>query len=187
LAIETNTKIGLISRALLLIGEKPAQALDDDRYGVTVGAEMFEMTYENELQSNRWRFAVKKEQLARLVDVPQNQWQYAYQLPSDCLLPLHIYPVAPYEIYGDRVYTNETTVEMDYVFKPEISQLPAYFCALLTYALARDMLKPVTEDKGESIAVMHRKYQQQRDRAMFADAQGRPSTPIQRSPFTDVR
>lgn len=187
MAITTNTKIGLISRALLLIGETPAQDLAEDRYGVTVGAEMFELIYENELQSNRWRFAVKKEALARLSDVPQNQWKYAYQIPADCLLPLHTYPASRYDIYGDRIYTDESTVELDYLFKPEISQLPAYFCALLVYALARDMLKPVTEDKGDSVMILQKKYTLQRDRAMYADAQGRPATSIQDAPFIQVR
>lgn len=186
MAIETNTKIGLISKALLLTGEKPAQDLAEDRYGVTVGAELFEIVYENELQSNRWRFAAKKAVLARLVDVPLNQWQYAYQIPPDCLIPWHVYPATEYEIYGDRIYTNNPTVELDYQFKPEISQLPAYFCSLLVYALARDMSKPVTEDK-EAVLLLEKKYSRQRDRAMYADAQGRPATSIQRNPFMDVR
>ena len=46
--IETNTKIGLISRALMLLGEKPAEGEDDDRYGVTVGMDMFNLVYEND-------------------------------------------------------------------------------------------------------------------------------------------
>lgn len=75
MSIETNTKIGLISKALILCGEKPLQSLSDDRYGATVGANLFELIYENELQSNRWRFACTKRALNRLVDVPLNQWQ----------------------------------------------------------------------------------------------------------------
>ena len=184
--IQVNTKIGLISRALMLIGEKPAQSLDEDRYGVTVGAELFEIIYENELQSNRWRFSCKKEALSQLVDVPLNQWRYAYQLPTDLLLPLYVYPRVPYEIYGDHLYTDNSSVELDYVFKPEISQLPAYFCLLLAYALARDMVKTVTEDK-DAVQLLQKKYAMQRDRAMFADAQGRPPTTIDSSPFTELR
>lgn len=184
--IETNTKIGLISRALMLLGEKPAEGEDDDRYGVTVGMDMFNLVYENELQSNRWRFSVKKAQLARLSDTPRNQWLNAFQLPSDMLLPLHVYPMAPYEIYGDRIYTDQSAVDLDYVFKPEIEQLPAYFCALMVAALARDMAKPISEDK-DTVLILQKRYIEQRNRAMYADAQGRPATSIQYSPFTDVR
>lgn len=186
MAIETNTKIGLISKALVVLGEKPAQALTDNRYGVQVGANLFEMIYENELQSNRWRFAVKKEALARLTGVPLNQWSYAYQLPTDMLLPIGVYPRQEYEIYARHLYTDALSVELDYLFKPDISQLPAYFCSLLVYALARDMTKAITEDK-DAVLLLQKKYVLQRDRAMYADAQGRPSMAIIHSPFTDVR
>lgn len=182
MSIETQTKISLISKALILIGETPLNSLSDDRYGATVGSNLFELIYENELQSNRWRFASKKALLSRLVDVPLNQWTYAFQLPADMLLPYHIYPMSPYEIYGDRIYTDASTVELDYAFKPDITQLPAYFSQLLTYALARDMVKPITEN-DEAVKLFQMKYTRQRDRALYADAQGRPATTVVDSPF----
>lgn len=186
MSIETNTKIGLISKALILCGETPLTSLSDNRYGATVGANLFELIYENELQSNRWRFACKKGALSRLVDVPLNQWQYAYQLPTDMLLPFHVYPKTPYEIYGDRIYTDATTVELDYLFKPDIDAIPAHFAMLMTYALARDMVKPLTES-DVAMRIMQGKYTLQRDRSLYADAQGRPNQHIVDSPFTDVR
>lgn len=186
MAIETNTKIGLISKALILIGEAPAQSLSDDRFGVTVGANLFELIYENELQSNRWRFAVNKVALVELAATPLNQWAKAFQLPSDMLLLNHVYPAARYEVYGDRIYTNDSIVEIDYLFKPEVSRVPAYFAKLLVYALARDMTETVTEDK-DAVKLFDGKYRMQRERALFADAQGRPSTSIVSSPFVEVR
>lgn len=184
--IEVNTKIGIVSRACILIGEAPVNSLDEDRYAVTVGANLFDLVYEAELQSNRWRFSVKKGPLSQLTAAPLNQWRYAYQLPSDMLLPLHVYPPVPYEIYADRLYTDASSVEMDYQFKPEVSKLPAHFVLLLTYALARDMVKSVTEsDNG--FKILDAKYAMQRQRSLFADAQGRPSTPIVNVPFVDVR
>jgi hypothetical protein len=186
MSIETSTKIGLISKALILVGEKPLDSLSDNRYGATVGTNLFELIYENELQSNRWRFACKKGALSQLVATPLNQWSHAYQLPADCLLPLYVYPVRPYEIYGDRIYTDATAVELDYMFKPEVSDIPAYFATLMVYALARDMAGPITEsvNKAELAAAA---YRRQRNVAMFADAQGRPATPIQHNPFVDIR
>lgn len=186
MAIETASKIKLISNALVLIGEQPAESLSDDRYGVVVGANMFELLYEAELQSNRWRFAMKKRALSRLVDVPLNEWQYAYQLPTDCLLPIGTWPVSWYELYGDRLYSNASSCELDYMFKPDADKLPAYFSLLLTYCLARDMVKAITESDA-GVEVFHKKYVLQRDRAMFADAQSRPSKAIVYSPFTDNR
>ncbi len=187
MAIETNSKIDLISNALILCGETPLTSLSDDRYGAQVGANMFEMIYENELQSNRWRFAMTKEALSRLVAAPLNRWQYAYQLPATMLLPIGIYPIdLTYEIYADHLYTDRSSVELDFMFKPAVTKVPAYFSKLMTYALAKDFIKPITES-DKAVEVMEQKYDMQRSVAMFADAQGRPSKPIMGSPFTDVR
>lgn len=186
MAIETQSKISIISKALILCGEKPLESLSDDRYGATVGANLFEMLYEAELQSNPWRFSMKKAALSQLVDTPLNTWRYAYQLPSDCLLVRGMVCPQPYELYGTHLYTDATSVELDYQFKPEVSALPAYFTLLMTYALAKDAISPITENDVR-IDKMTTKYRVQRDRAMYADAQARPAKTIVHSPFTDVR
>jgi hypothetical protein len=184
--IETNTKVGLISNALVLCGELPLNALNDNRYGATVGANLFELIYEAELQSNRWRFAMAKKALTRVVFTPLNEWQYSYQIPADCLLPIGIYPIQPYEIYGDKIYTNATSVTLEQLTKVEVSDVPAYFALLMTYALAKDMVKAITESEA-AVESMRKKYNVQRDKALYADAQARPARPIYHSPFTDPR
>lgn len=186
MSIETQSKISLISKALVLCGESPLNSLSDNRYGAQVGSNLFELLYESELQSNRWRFSIKKTALSRLTDVPLNEWQYAYQMPTDCLLPIGVYPRAQYEIYGTHLYTNQASVEMDYQYKPAVSAMPAYFSLLMTYALARDFVKPITES-DTAVQIMAAKYNTQRNRALFADSQARPNKPIGDSPFTGVR
>lgn len=184
--IETYSKIQLISNALILCGETPLESLSDSRYGATVGANLFEMLYENELQTNRWRFSMKKGALSRLADVPLNEWQYTYQLPTDMLLLVGMTYPQPYEIYGQHLYTNATSVEIEYQFKPTVDRIPAYFALLMTYVLAKDMISPITENEAKH-KMMQAKYLPQRDRALFADAQARPTKQIVDSPFTDVR
>ncbi len=184
--IETNTKIGLISKALILCGEKPLDSLNDDRYGATVGGNLFELLYESELQSNRWRFAMEKKACSQVNETPLNEWQNSFQIPSNCLLPIGVYPNQSYEIYGDKIYTNASSVTLEQLTKPAITEVPAYFALLMTFALAKNMIKPITEsDQAEQ--TMTKRYNMQRAMAMYADAQSRPARPIQNSPFTDVR
>lgn len=186
MSIESPTKIKIISDALILLGEQPTSSLNENRWAVTVCANLFERIYENELQSNRWRFAMKKETLAQLVDVPLNEWQYAYQIPTDCLLPIGVYPRQNYEIYADHIYSNATSLELDYMFKPEVTAVPRYFAQLVTYSLAQDSAIAITENASKADALAAA-YAQQRAQAMFADAQGRPNKPIKDNPFVDVR
>jgi hypothetical protein len=197
----TQTKLSWISGALILTGEKPLNSINDTRYGAVVGAGLFDMIYENELQKNRWRFACTKGQLAQINTVPPNEWQYCFQLPTDMLLPIGFYGVAPdqsYDIYANHIYTNMNSnpgpvsggaapvLTFDYLFKPDPSTVPSYFSLLMVYALAKDMIKPITESDSAASA-MSTKYLQQRNAAMFADAQGRPNRALQSRPFINVR
>ena len=198
--IVTQTKLSMLSAALVLCGEKPLSSLTDPRYGSAVGAALFDMVYENELQSNRWRFACKKAQLAQVNVTPPNEWMYCFQLPPDLLLPIGIWGVGPdrsYEIYGNVIYTNITSspgpinatapvLTFDYLFKPDPATVPSYFSLLVTYSLAKDMLKPITESDTAATA-MNVKYNRQRSAAMYADAQGRPNRQLQHNPFVQVR
>ena len=183
MGLQTYTKIGLVSNALILLGEKPASSLSEDRYGVTVLANQFEQIYENELASNRWRFAMAKQTLAQLVDAPLNEWTFAYELPVDLLIPIGVFPANQYEIYAKHLYSNASSVDLDYLFKPEVSQIPAYFAMLMQFALAREAVKSITESDS-AVQVFESKYINQRARALYADAQGRPNRSIAHSPFT---
>lgn len=198
--IINQNKLSILSAALVLCGEKPMNSLTDPRYGAAVGAALFDMIYENELQSNRWRFACKKAQLSQVNVTPPNEWQFCFQLPPDMLLPIGIWGVGPdrtYEIYSNVIYTNITSnpgpinstapvLTFDYLFKPDPATVPSYFSILLTYACAKDMINPITSSDSK-ITAMEKKYNAQRNRAMYADAQGRPNRPVQHNPFVQTR
>lgn len=198
--IVTQTELSMLSAALVLCGEKPLNSLTDPRYGSAVGAALFDMVYENEISSNRWRIACKKASLAQVNATPPNEFMYVFQMPTDCLIPLGFYGTGPdrsYEIYGNLLYTNITSnpgpinstvplLTFDYMYKPDPSTLPSYLTLLITYALARDMIKPITESDTAASA-MNVRYNQQRARAQFIDAQGRPNRPIQHNPFVMIR
>jgi hypothetical protein len=116
------------------------------------------------------------------------------------LIPLGFYGTGPdrsYDIYGNVIYTNITSnpgpinstvplLTFDYMFKADPTTVPSYFSLLMTYALARDMIKPITESDTAASA-MNVRYNQQRARAQFIDAQGRPNRPIQHNPFVMIR
>jgi hypothetical protein len=181
------SKVSLISTAAVLLGEKPIMSLSDNRFSATVGAAIFDTILTNELQTNRWRFSVNKKTLNQLTAAPLNEYQYAYQLPSDMILPIGTWPAMNYEIYGDQLYTNESRVDLEYQYQPPLQKMPAYFTLLLTYALAKDMVNPVTEGGNDKIEIFTKKYLMQRNLAQFADAQGRPNRTALYAPFLAVR
>ena len=196
-SIVNQSMLSMLSAALVLCGEKPMNSLTDPRYGAQVGAALFDMVYENELQANRWRFSCKKGALARVNAVPLNEFQYAYQTPTDCLNIIGFWGVNPdksYELYGDLIYTNMTsnpgvnpaTLVMEYQFKPDPGDVPSYFSLLVTLALAQHMCKPITESDSARTKC-EQAYKAQRSVAMSTDASSRPNRPLQHRPFVAVR
>ena len=196
--IVNQSALQMMSNALVLCGEKPLTSTTDPRYGTLVmTGGLFDMVYENELQSNPWRFSCKKATLSQLTAVPVNEWQYAFQIPTDCLSVLGLWGVGPdklYDIYADKIYTNITsnpgvtpaTLTLDYQFKPDPGTVPSYFSLLVTLALTQFAAKPITENDTARTA-WTQAYNVQRARAMFADAKQRPNRPLQHKPFLQVR
>jgi hypothetical protein len=196
--IISQTALSMMSTALVLAGEKPLNSITDPRYGAQVAAALFDMIYENELQMHPWRCTCKKAQFSLINGTPLNEWQYAWQIPTDCLSMIGFWGMGPdnlYEIYGgNTLYTNVSSGPSnstpmligEYQFKPDPSTLPSYLSLLVTLALAKHFVKPITESDSARTKC-EQAYEVQRGRAMFADARQRPNRPLQHRPFIQVR
>lgn len=187
--IEAATKLKVIASACIKLGEKAPTSLSDDRYGVEVGNNLFERTYENELCSTLWRFAMKKQALSRDVSTPINEWAYQFTLPSDMLMPVATWPRGvDYEIVGDKLYSDATALDLDYIYKPDVGlgKTPAYFYELLVARMAMEMALPLTGSLEKRNA-MEAAYSKQRALAQWADSQGRPNQAVGSAPFIESR
>ena len=181
------SKIDIISNALLLIGHGSISSLDPDQgAGATVGAALFDTTLEYMLSTTYWRFSMKQQQLNRLTAAPLNNWQYAFQLPTDLITLYRVEPRTGYQIFGDLLYTNSAELAADYSFKPEAEGLPVYFVQAMQYKLAADFAISITNDTQKN-ALYENKYRQEVKIAMAADAKNHPPVSIMDQPFTYVR
>jgi len=101
------SKIDLISNALILIGDTPINSLTGGTRAQQVASSLYDNIVQNELTKHRWGFAKKKAQLSLTTDVPvDNEWKSIYQLPTDLLFLIKLYPSTNYALYGDKVYTD---------------------------------------------------------------------------------
>jgi len=179
------TKFDIVSQALLLIGEQPISSFSEGVSGL-VASNLYDTTRDSFLTQTRWRFAVGKKQLSQLVATPLNEWKYAYQLPSDMLMPISVYPKARYEIYEDKLYTHQNTIELDYIFRPDEAAFPAYFIEALAARLAEKFAIPITNNQTLREAMQVTAQDSYRS-AAYKDAQGRPPQAIKHRPFIQVR
>ena len=180
------TSIEVCSNALNLIGHGSIASFTEGGAGANIANALYETTYKDLLSQHRWRFASAKTTLAQLVATPANTWSYAYQLPVNYIIATSIYPNAPYEIYEDKLYTNSSVVDLDYIYKAAESTMPAYFQRVLEYLLASVFAIAITDNSSKA-EEYRRMYDYNLRRARFTDSQSRPTTAIVDSPFVEAR
>jgi hypothetical protein len=169
-----------------MIGAGSINSFDEPGAGAAVAKALYEPLYRAMLTRTYWRFAIKKQKLNLLSQTPQNEYKYAYQLPTDNLKVERVYQVRKYQIFRDLIYTDILDIDIDYVYRVEESSLPAYFELAFTYKLASEFALSVTDDVGKN-QTYEAKFREAMGEAFAADAQQHPQIPIQDSPFTDVR
>jgi len=178
--------IDIASNALQMIGATSINSFDDAGAGAAVAKALYEPLITALLTRTYWRFAMKKQQLNRLSQTPLNEYTYAFQIPTDCLKIERVYPRSDYSIYRNYIYSDQTEISIDYVYRVPTTELPAYFVLALTYHLASEFSLSVTDNEQKN-QLYAQKFMEELGAAYSADAQQHPQTPIVHSPFTDVR
>lgn len=180
------TSIEIASNALVRIGAAPISSFTEGGASGQAAANLYEPTIQALLTEHRWRFSSAKRKLARLVSKPLNEYNYAFQLPSDLLLMYRAYPTDQYKIFENLLYSNSPSMEIDYVYRANEKLFPAYFQLACEYKLASEFALIVTSNR--SLAETYQiKHQDQMKKARFADAQGQPPNTIQSFDYLDVR
>ncbi len=137
-----DTGVSICSDALLLIGAKAISSFNDGTDESSVCDRLYPDIRDSTLVMYPWSFGMKKVQLAQLITTPNSVWRYEYQLPGDKLAnPRAVYNSAAqgspvqkdWEIQGDKLLTNLTSVFIDYQFSVPEYAMPQYFVQLLKY------------------------------------------------------
>ena len=180
-------KIDIISNALVLLGHDTINSLSDPGRVVRVAVSLYDDIKEDELTSSNWTFAKVQAQLAKLTVGPIDEFENAYQLPSDLLKVLYIRPRVRYKIYGDKLFTNESgSVFINYIANVGEAMFPPSFARMLTFALAIDESIPIRE--GFTVSeVLDKRYLKHRGRATQADSSQTPQDRLASNPLLAAR
>lgn len=154
-----DTGVSICSDALLLIGAKAISSFNDGTDESSVCDRLYPDIRDSTLSMYPWSFSMKKVQLAQLITTPTTVWRYEYQLPGDKLSnPRAVYnsanPGSPvqkdWEIQGDKLLTNLTSVYIDYQFSVPEYAMPQYFVQLLKYMVAWHIAETITEQQDKA-------------------------------------
>ena len=182
----STSAIQICSNALILLGHPPIASFDEPGAGAQASANLYEQSYLSMLTNHRWRFATKKAQLARLSEAPLNDYNYQFQLPSDLLYLIKKDSGFNYEVYGDKLYSNNLTESIDYLYRVNEDALPPYFIKAFEFFMAAQMAIPVVGNTSRA-DYYYSAYEMQLKRAKFADSTQRPGDTFTQSPYTQVR
>ena len=188
------TDISIVSSASILVGGNAIVSFEDGSVEAEVAATLYEDTRDDLLSSEPWTFNKKiSTMLSQLVAVPNDRWDFAYQLPSDFINFIALNrEVGDFEIYEDKLLANyDGEVYIEYQFSVTEEQFPSYFTNFLKITLASLFAIPITDDPGKLNSYVK-----------LADAQGKAARRIdskqkinrriggrksQGNPFTNVR
>ncbi len=182
------SKIGLISNALILIGDSPINSLTGNSRQQQVGSNLYDNIVDNEITKHRWGFARKKAQLSLTTDAPiDDEWGSIYQLPSDLITLIKVRPSVPYQVLEDKVHTNLSgKLTCDYIYRVSESEWPPYFVKMIEYALAKDFATSIT-DNTNARTEMTNEYIIASRMARYTDSQQHPVEQLRSNPFASVR
>ena len=158
---EGDTDVSICSQALLLLGANQITSFADGTAPSSICSVLYPRVKAQSLGMYPWSFTLTKQQLGQLTTTPTNVYLYAYQLPSDMFngVPRAVYAststgtlpkITEYEIQGDQLFTNETTIVLDYQKLVAEADMPAYFTQLLVYQMAWHLAEPVTDQTTKS-------------------------------------
>ena len=183
-----TSKIDLISNALILIGDVPINDLVGNDRRKVISSNLYNNIVQNELTKHRWGFARRKGQLSLITALPiDKEWTRAYELPSDLITLIKLYPNINYQVYGSQIYCNyNQSLHCDYIHYVPESKWPPFFSKMIEYALARDFSTSL-RDSSASRGEMAAEYENASRMARYTDSQQHPQTPIQNHPFINVR
>lgn len=150
--------VSLCSDALLLLGAGTISSFEDGTDKATVAGNLYPGVRDALITAYRWRFTIKKVQLARLSDAPATEWAYQFQQPSDCLRICQMFdsaaaganPFIEYEVFGQTIHADVTSLWADYQFRPDEATFPPYFKQLLRYALAADLAHSIVDSDSKA-------------------------------------
>lgn len=149
-----DTDITICNGALARLGESSIADFTSSDKAIKCGA--LYPKYSNMLLTMYpWHFARKKSGGLTQSTTPDNVYDYSYTLPADFLMLHNAYnsgesgavPLSNgYEIFGTEIYTNETSLYIDYIYTVDEDNWPDYFQVFAMTALASLFAFPITDD-----------------------------------------
>lgn len=145
----------IANSALLRVGQRPLQSLDEDSADSRLISILIEPAIEEVLRESVWSSALKRAKLVKLPTAPLFEYSVQYALPADMIRLVNIYDkdgVADRSIYwrieGNYLLSDAEDLNIVYIHVPEdIDTLDSLLGQVISLKLAMKLAYPKTESK----------------------------------------
>lgn len=131
-------KIDIVNQSLTALGLDRIDSLDDSSQEADYALMYFDNALGELLESHSWSFMIKTLTLNQVQLIDKYNYQYAFQMPSDCSVIRWAFAganggISPTVLFGDNSYLyNEYTVKGDLIYANVSNIFLEYYSNLLT-------------------------------------------------------
>jgi hypothetical protein len=169
-----TNKTQLANMALVKLGKARLTDVTTDTTEEAVVARLFfDEMRDQILDEGPWTFSIKRSQLGQLASTPEFEYDYEFQLPTDCLRVLEVNETTSgaidYKIEGRKLLTNDTAMEIQYISQvTDVSQWSASFKRAFIARMAAEMSYHFRSDKDHT-RLLFQQYEQAVQRGLATD------------------
>jgi len=138
----TTTETSICNSALIKLGAERINSLSETNKRARLCNEQYNKVRDEVLRAHPWNFALKRASLGTLTTTPLFEYDYEFQLPSDCLrvLSLHDNTIL-WAIEADRkLLSDSSEVKIKYISRvTATAEYDSQFLEALSFRLAADL------------------------------------------------
>ena len=148
-----TSEVAICNAALAKVSNNRIVSLTEGSTAGNLCNEMYERIRDRLLRRHIWNFNKKRVKLAQLATAPVFGWTYAYQLPSDWVRNIGVYPDSAglnqthgYEVEGRMILADHENIYLVYGARvTDPNEFDDMFREALAYALAVELAVPLAK------------------------------------------
>lgn len=144
------TEVSVCNSALIKVGADRISSLTQDTKSAIVCNTLFHNVRDDVLRAHPWNFAIKRTELNQSADVPIFEYDFIYELPSDCLRVLNLQrDDMDWVVEGKQILTNEDEVQIRYIYRnDDPASWDSIFAETFAWRLACELSYNLTQSSA---------------------------------------
>lgn len=184
-----NSEVDVCNAALLMLGDKTIQSLDQqNNTKATLCNFWYPNTRDAVLRAFPWNFAGALADLTKFTDPPEFDFDYRFQLPDDFVKARYLSDRSTkFKLVGSELHSDSDAIKLKYTKRViDISQWDELAVMALAMKLSAVLAYPVTKSKS-TMEVQMSLYKDQLREAGEIDSQEQTPDSLESDELLDVR